>query len=67
MKLLDGVPMCGAIPLRGDGSAICDLLPLHAGLHEARGSSFRRTVPGTSERSQRRKQQARNRRFVKNT
>jgi hypothetical protein len=43
--------ICGARPLRGDGSLWCTLEPNHKGLHEDDGKAFRRIIPGSSVRS----------------
>jgi hypothetical protein len=42
---------CGAIPLGGDGSAICNKPALHRGPHEGKGHVFYRVIPGSSPRS----------------
>lgn len=51
----DDLPKCGALPAGGDGSASCDLVAGHRGLHACtlgeEQHTFRRIVPGTSSRA----------------
>lgn len=43
---------CGALPLKGDGSAPCGREAFHRGLHAAKGGlRFKRIEPGSSPRS----------------